>query len=179
MHRVGADADWTVSNSLFNLHTRSMWETICDTRASRVWHGKIYAHLSSHYPRIPPSPPKLKFDQNLALWALTTQECVETNRCIPQGYHLVLPVAEVHSSVGLNCSEKLYLLCFRYYGRYVRLAQILKHQWSPFLVFVPERKKLHHALSLIFQVIITPNLMDCVIAKLMWLFSQHMIPNRP
>ena len=82
-------------------------ETICDARASRVWHGKIFAHFAKttnsqfDYPRIPlPTPknenlvrtwhiecqipPPWKFNKGLQL------KCVETNRCIPQGYCLVL-----------------------------------------------------------------------------------------
>ena len=148
------------SKCIVSLHTHSVWETICDARASRVLHGKICAHFAkntnSHfdYPRIPLPPRKLKFDHKLALWVLTTKEyphpinlnlalwvltiqeyppphhlenlnlarschfefwlpkkhplppkieiwsevaglqlaCVETNRCIPQGYCLVVMV---------------------------------------------------------------------------------------
>ena len=55
-------------------------ETICDTRPSRVWHGKIFAHFikntlflsSQEYLHSP--LPKWKFGQNLALWALSSQE---------------------------------------------------------------------------------------------------------
>ena len=133
--------------TLAGLHIHSVWETICDARASRVWRAawqNLYSFcqeipililntqeyplspppqkieirpevgtLSFDYPRITPPPGKLKFGQKLALWVLTTQEyplppeieiwpevgtefwkglqleCVETNRCIPQGNRLV------------------------------------------------------------------------------------------
>ena len=95
-----------------------MWETICDAKAKfvlkflttlcsgiwfttpllpenwklgRFWHFRIW--VPEHLP-----PKKLKFRQILVLWDLTSRtlsplqwqlEYVETNRCIPQGYHLV------------------------------------------------------------------------------------------
>ena len=62
-----------------------------------MWHGKIYAHFAkntnSHfdYPRIPigiwPEVGTLSFEKGCS-W-----ECVESNRCIPQGYRLVLYLA--------------------------------------------------------------------------------------
>ena len=86
---------------LFSLHTCSVWETICDARASQASRifGSFcqeypileYCHLlpspqmkswpelgTLHfdYPGIPPfpSPQKWKVGQNLALWVLTTQD---------------------------------------------------------------------------------------------------------
>ena len=119
--------------------------------------------LSFDYPRIPPPPWKLKFDQKLALWVLTTQEfpppqlkfgqnlalwvlttknthfppieiwpelgtfsfhypkipppnqkmlqleCVETNRCIPQGYRLVNECQDMFSlPESVECSRLNY-----------------------------------------------------------------------
>ena len=34
--------------SLFSLHIRSMWETICDAKASRKWKGKICAQIGQN-----------------------------------------------------------------------------------------------------------------------------------
>ena len=89
----------------FSLHIHSMWETICDAKASRMWQGKTCAQNPQKtlfwnlLQNTPPPPWKLKFRQILALWVLTFQntpppvqwwlEYVETNRCIPQGYYLV------------------------------------------------------------------------------------------
>ena len=65
----------------FNLlvSTRSVWETICDARASKVWLGKYFAQNSLSAPTQvfqecwfgpspPPLPPIWKFRQILALW---------------------------------------------------------------------------------------------------------------
>ena len=58
-----------------------MWETICDARASRVWHGKIVAQiakntnseLSTHeYSSPPPRNEKLAITWHFEF--LTTQE---------------------------------------------------------------------------------------------------------
>ena len=70
----------------------------------RTWHFEFWL------PKNTPPTWKLKFGQDLALWVLTSQEyspppqltfeCVETNHCIPQGYHLVLlfflPTEKLH-----------------------------------------------------------------------------------
>ena len=108
-------------------HT-SVWETICDARASRVWHGQICAHFAKNtnsqfdYPHwvlttqeYPPPPPpnenlvrswhfefwlpKNTPPQPLENWTKGLQlECVETNRCIPQGYRLILMVTTKYGS---------------------------------------------------------------------------------
>ena len=38
----------TAHSKLVSLHTHSVWETICDARASRLWHGKVFAHFAKN-----------------------------------------------------------------------------------------------------------------------------------
>ena len=89
---------------LISLHIRSMWETICDAKASRKWQGRICAQMgqntlfwnlvqdtpppnwnlgrSWHFEFwldtiSPPPPRKFKFRQILAIWVLTVGVCGE------------------------------------------------------------------------------------------------------
>ena len=69
------------SSSLVTTYVRSMWETICDARASRKWQGKICAQIGKNIlfwdlVQNTLSHPlwKLKFRQILALWVLTGTE---------------------------------------------------------------------------------------------------------
>ena len=74
--------------------SRSMWETICDAKAS--WLPECFNQTAKNtnsrfdYPRIPPPPPpkmkKLARNWHFEFWLLQTGlqlEYVETNRCIP------------------------------------------------------------------------------------------------
>ena len=61
-----ASSYWSVTppSLLFSLHTHSVWETICDAMASRVWQNfcsfcQEYPVLGKAHPRFPPPPPHL------------------------------------------------------------------------------------------------------------------------
>ena len=105
------------ASPLISLHIRSMWETICDAVASSS--GINLCSKIPVYPILPPPPRKPLFPQwkivrfeglwiwlaqnTLPLWKWKVVQFeaplskwgsgssyVETNFCIPRGYHLVL-----------------------------------------------------------------------------------------
>ena len=90
---------------LVSLHTRSMWETICDAKLVPVLqkcaqNSKFRVFWQS---RIPPPPPKLNFSWTTGGLRLKVEDCcVENNRCISCGYHLVMDTAIQ------NCNIKLF-----------------------------------------------------------------------
>ena len=77
---------------LICLHIRSMWETICDAKASRKRQGKIFAQIPQNtlfwkLVQKPPPPPKLKLRQILALWILTSRTTPPLSfRCVFKMY---------------------------------------------------------------------------------------------
>ena len=99
----------------FSLHTRSVWETICDalphSSYQNLWFKILWVPPLKYLRNVvsgvtaspsPLPPSKWKFGQDSALWSGVTPVtppaphkdlcwswCVETNRCIPEGYRLV------------------------------------------------------------------------------------------
>ena len=138
-------SDWP-DVDLISLHIRSMWETICDAKASRKCEGKfVIKILRTHYSGIrfrtpPPLPENWNLDRtwHFGFWYSRTQpppppkkikiwadlgtlgfdfpghppptphtlqwqlEYVETNCCIPQGYHLVCYVSALWVWISIN-----------------------------------------------------------------------------
>ena len=100
---------WGVLVLLISLHIRSMWETICDAKASRKWQGKICTEIPHNtlfwnlVQNNTPPPRKLKFRQILDFGIWLTQNTPSPNWNLGRSWHFEFWLPEPpppHPSVG-------------------------------------------------------------------------------
>ena len=77
----------------------------------------LWILTTTEHPHPPTPPPKLKFRQILTFWVQL--EYVETNCCIPQGYHLV----QTCKQLGYNSFQTTVLFLF-----YIPLVILICHE---------------------------------------------------